>query len=122
MDTLSARIRTARERHGWTQAELGQRADMAAAAVSHFENGVRQPSLESLVRLADALDVSTDELLGRLTHAADRVDPVFLRAAQSDVTTYDMVKRITEALLLADQEKQAASNIPKASSVSMRTL
>ena len=35
------------------------------AAISHFETGERRPSLENLLKLADALAVSVDYLLGR---------------------------------------------------------
>jgi transcriptional regulator with XRE-family HTH domain len=33
--------------------------------VSHFESGARKPSFENLKKLATALDVTTDYLLGR---------------------------------------------------------
>ncbi len=36
------------------------------AAVSHFETGARKPSFNNLKRLADALEVTTDFLLGRV--------------------------------------------------------
>lgn len=86
---------------------------MAAAAISHFENGVRAPSLDSLIRLADALDITTDELLGRVAYATSRVDPLFLRAAQSDARTYDVLKRVTEALLDAQASANAQSRSPE---------
>ena len=89
-----------RELRQLTQSELGRRAGLAPAAISHFETGQRAPSLESLVRLADALDCSIDLLLGREnTHAASRVDPVFLRASNADAKTLDTLKRVTAALL-----------------------
>lgn len=34
-------------------------------SISHYERGESQPTLECLCRIADALDVSVDELLGR---------------------------------------------------------
>ena len=55
---------------------------MGAASVSHFETGQRAPSLESLVKLADALEVSVDTLLGRApVEAGAMLDPIFLRAS-----------------------------------------
>lgn len=59
------RLLEAREKSGLTQAQLAERAGMTAAAVSHFETGSRRPSFENLLRLAEALRVSTDYLLGR---------------------------------------------------------
>jgi transcriptional regulator with XRE-family HTH domain len=97
---LPNRLRAFREMRGLTQSELGARAGMAAASVSHFETGQRIPSLDSLVRLADALEVSTDALLGRATaESASAVDPVFLRASRASAQALDTVRRVTEAVL-----------------------
>jgi transcriptional regulator with XRE-family HTH domain len=98
--TLQARFRAFREMRGLTQGELGARAGMAAASISHFETGQRVPSLDSLVKLADALEVSVDALLGRTSaENASQLDPVFLRASQASAQTLDTVRRVTEALL-----------------------
>jgi len=97
-------FRTIRERRGLTQVALGQRAGIAPASISHFETGQRVPSLESLVKLADALGVSVDELLGRVPEdASPQVDPIFLRASRAPTDTLDAVKRVTAALLGEDQ-------------------
>jgi transcriptional regulator with XRE-family HTH domain len=68
------------------------------------------PSLDSLVKLADALGVSVDALLGRVAvEASANVDPVFLRASRANAQTLDAVRRVTEALLAgskADQESR----------------
>jgi transcriptional regulator with XRE-family HTH domain len=104
-DAVSSKIfgrnlKKTREIRGLTQAELGHRAGMAGAAVSHFETGQRAPSLDSLVKLADALDVSTDQLLGRASASAPpRVDPIFVRASRANSQTLDVLRRVTAALL-----------------------
>jgi transcriptional regulator with XRE-family HTH domain len=90
---------------GLTQAELGARAGIAPAAVSHFETGQRTPSLDSLVKLADALRVSIDAMLGRATtEASSQVDPIFLRASRANAQTLDTVRRVTAALLGEDEK------------------
>lgn len=77
---------------------------MGAASVSHFETGQRVPSLESLVKLADALEVSIDGLLGRgSSEPGVAVDPLFLRASRAPAQTLDVLRRVTAALL-SDQE------------------
>lgn len=97
---LAANLQSLRELRGFTQAELGKRAGMAAASVSHFETGQRAPSLESLVKLADALEVSVDVLLGRAPiESSAQMDPIFLRASRADAKTLDTVRRVTAALL-----------------------
>ena len=53
-----------------TQGELAQRAGLPATAISHFEGDARKPSFDSLRRLANALDVTTDWLVGRTDNPA----------------------------------------------------
>ena len=66
-DAFPGRLRTAREKRGLNQGDLAHRARLQASAISHFETGTRKPSFDNLRRLADALDVTTDYLLGRVT-------------------------------------------------------
>ena len=61
---FAVRLRDARERQKLNQAELAQRAEMQPSAIAHFEANRRKPSFENVRRLAKALDVSTDYLLG----------------------------------------------------------
>lgn len=48
-----------------TQGELAVKAGLDPSVISHFEKGVRAPSLANFTRLADALEVSADYLLGK---------------------------------------------------------
>src|SRR4051812_24916707 len=59
------RLRTTREKKGLSQTDLAGKAGLQPSAVSHFETGRRAPSFDNLRRLADALDVSIDYLMGR---------------------------------------------------------
>lgn len=61
------RLRTARKKRNLRQGNLAARAGLQTSAISHFETGTRKPSFDNLRRLADALDVTTDYLLGRVT-------------------------------------------------------
>jgi transcriptional regulator with XRE-family HTH domain len=61
---FATRLREARERQGLNQAQLAQRADMQPSAIAHFEANRRKPSFENVRRLATALGVSSDYLLG----------------------------------------------------------
>src|SRR5271170_3750901 len=64
-DIFPLRLRQARELRDLNQGALAEKAGMQASAISHFETGTRKPSFDNLRRLADALDVTTDYLLGR---------------------------------------------------------
>lgn len=62
---FSVHLRAIRQSLGWTQERLARKAGMPTSAISHYESGRRSPSLDNLVQIADALDVSIDLLLGR---------------------------------------------------------
>ncbi|HEY8474499.1 MAG TPA: helix-turn-helix domain-containing protein [Natronosporangium sp.] len=61
--TFGQRLRHHRLARGLTLAELGQRVGRAPSALSALEHGRREPKLSLLRALAEALDVTTDELL-----------------------------------------------------------
>jgi transcriptional regulator with XRE-family HTH domain len=62
---IAANVRAAREAAGLTQAELGERSGMVAPVVTRLESGSHFPSLASLLKVADALEVEPGELLER---------------------------------------------------------
>jgi len=55
-------LRTWRTRRGFTQHELAQRADMQRSYISEVERGERNTSLQSIKKLADALNISPQRL------------------------------------------------------------
>jgi len=65
--TLALRLRAARIMQGLSQLEVGKKAGLQPSAISHFETGARKPSFDNFCRLADALGVSADYLIGRST-------------------------------------------------------
>lgn len=57
------RIQKLRKERHLSQAMLAEMAGLKAPAISQYESGARSPSFESLVKLSNALGVSTDYLL-----------------------------------------------------------
>lgn len=51
-----------REKKGLSQAELGNRVGLKQTTISQYENGSRKPKLAMAKKLADALDVSLDDI------------------------------------------------------------
>jgi len=62
-DLISRRIRELRIERGLSQAQLAERADTTMPYINHIEKGRKKPSLEMLISIAVALDVSIDILL-----------------------------------------------------------
>jgi transcriptional regulator with XRE-family HTH domain len=74
------RLRTAREElRCWNQSELAGRAGLPPSSIAHFETGARKPSFDTLRKLANALEVTTDYLLGRVDDPglAEAGDPLY---------------------------------------------
>lgn len=61
---IGQRIKKLREQSEFTQAKLAAEANITPAAISQIEKGERIPSTPILRRMAAALKVSTDYLLG----------------------------------------------------------
>ena len=59
------RLRELRKEEGITQIELAEILDKTNGAISAYETGRKNPSLEVLGELADLFGVSTDYLMGR---------------------------------------------------------
>lgn len=57
------RVRAARERMGITQEDLASRVGMSPSHMSIVERGVKVPRMDTVVKLANELDVSADYLL-----------------------------------------------------------
>ena len=59
------RIRYLMEAHGLTQYALAKRLGISQSTLCNWLNGKKEPSIESLWRLADYFDVTVDYLIGR---------------------------------------------------------
>ena len=60
---LGNRIRIAREKKGITQEELADRVNISPSHISVIERGVKTVRIDTVVRIANELDVSADYLL-----------------------------------------------------------
>jgi transcriptional regulator with XRE-family HTH domain len=55
-----------RKQKGWSQEKLAQEAGISYNTLIKVErNGIKNPKIETVIKLADALNVSLDELVGR---------------------------------------------------------
>lgn len=59
------KLREVRMARHFTQQKLADIVGLALRSYQCYEQGVREPSLDMLVKLADALEVPTDYLLSR---------------------------------------------------------
>lgn len=60
---LGVRVRQQRELNDWTQGELAKRVGVSSSFIGHIERGEKKASVETVVALCNALDVSPSVLL-----------------------------------------------------------
>ncbi len=65
MNLIGQQIKRRREELGYSQTDLARIIGKSPAAISQFESGHRFPSTQVLTKLADALRVTTEYLLGK---------------------------------------------------------
>ena len=59
---IGRNIRTLRNQRKWSQDALGESADLSCKFVGEIERGTVNPSLDSLMKIANALNVEIAEL------------------------------------------------------------
>lgn len=107
-DVFPERLKAARDLRGWNQAQLAAAAKLPPSSIAHFESGSRKPSFENLGRLANALEVTTDFLLGRVDHheVARDADPLFRDAAKLSGQDRELAKDFLKMLAERHDAKQ----------------
>ena len=60
---LGKRIRHYRKRRGYTQEQLGLNINTSGAYISNIERGVKKPSLDNLVSIAETLDITVNDMI-----------------------------------------------------------
>ena len=65
MKIFQERLKQERKALKLTQRDFAQKLGITQPSYIRYENGTSQPTLETLVTIADVLEVSIDYLLGR---------------------------------------------------------
>ena len=107
-DIFRERLRVVRDGlRGMSQAELAKITGLPPSSIAHFEGGTRKPSFDNLRKLATALNVTTDYLLGRVDapEVAASADPLYRRVA--DLTERDRSLAADFLDMLAERDRKA---------------
>ncbi|MEX1029581.1 MAG: helix-turn-helix transcriptional regulator [Paenibacillaceae bacterium] len=62
---IAVRLAELRKNNNWSMQYLANRIGMAKSTYAGYESGYRQPSLDTLQKMAEIFNVSTDYLLGK---------------------------------------------------------
>ena len=102
--TVGKKIRSVRMRKGMSQSMLAEMVEVSPPYISCIENGVKNASIETLVKIANALQVSIDELLDDNLEDNLIASPRAFEVVLSDCNEYekrillDMVSSMKKAL------------------------
>ena len=69
---MGEELRKARERAGLTQEQLAFQASLSRPYISQLERNLKSPTVDTLFRICDALDVSAVEMIKRVDAARKR--------------------------------------------------
>ena len=93
-DVFAERLKKVREKRGRGQQQVAEMTKLPPSSISHFEAGSRKPSFDNLRRIAHALDVTTDFLLGRVDEmnrieGAERIHRHLNKLSENDLKLAD---------------------------------
>lgn len=70
MSDFASRIADLRKEHHLTQNKLSEVTGLSKIGIQSYERRIRKPTMDALIALADAFDVSIDYLVGRSDNPA----------------------------------------------------
>lgn len=88
--TLGQHIISLRKEKKFSQSELGKRAATSGDLIGRYERDEVKPSIDVIIRIADALNISIDYLVGKTSFELNQ----------------DMLKRFQEVSSLPDTDKK----------------
>ena len=104
---IGNRIKAARKAKGLSQSKLSELIDKSVGYMSYIETGSKKPSLETLIQIANALDVTIDELLSDNLVAASPVSNTQINQLLSDCSAFEKsvillsIKSIKDAIRIS---------------------
>lgn len=75
---FSERLKELRKKANFTQVEVAEKIGISQPAYASWERGVKKPTQENLVRIAQILNVSVDYLVGNSEEKSDELDNIEL--------------------------------------------
>ena len=102
--SIGNRIREMRTDKGWTQAKLAEKSGVEPSNISHIERAATKLSLPTLVNIANALDVTLDEIaygsLVKSTHISVKmIDDILADCSHDELKSLAEVIKATKNVL-----------------------
>ena len=108
--TFGEHIATLRKRKGLSQSDLGKAVGTSGDIIGKYERDEVKPSIEVASKIADALEVSLDFLLGKTTAELDKKTLKRLQDIQKlPEEERNVIYKVVDSLLRDFKTKQAYS-------------
>lgn len=75
---FSERLKTLRKQAQLTQVDVAEKLGISQPAYASWERGIKKPTQENLVKIAQVLNVSVDYLVGNSGEKSDELDNIEL--------------------------------------------
>lgn len=106
---LGKRLKELRTNKKMTQEELGRKINVTKVSISGYENGNRSPDTETLQKIADIFEVSTDFLLGRTdtpnANGTDKDKSFYISKIAKEFPDIDLMFKDMESLTAEEMEE-----------------
>jgi transcriptional regulator with XRE-family HTH domain len=111
-EAFAARLIEARQKRQLSQVELAKKTGLPASSISHFEAKKRRPSFDNLSKLADALNVTADFLIGRSEDTSTAAVSESIRANLDKLDNYqlDLADQFIEMLAKSRVKSSSETN------------
>jgi transcriptional regulator with XRE-family HTH domain len=65
-EMFGKRLKQLRKKSGWSQQKLAEKASLSYNVITKIEQGAaKNPNIQTMIKLADAFQISLDDLVGR---------------------------------------------------------
>lgn len=103
---FSERLKKLRKDTGLTQVEVANKLGISQPAYASWERGIKKPTQDNLVKIAQILNVSVDYLVGNSQEALDELDNIELLFRMNSKGLSEEEKEIFKKELIAFMEKR----------------
>jgi putative transcriptional regulator len=109
---FSERLKTLRKEARLTQVDVAEKLGVSQPAYASWERGIKKPTQENLVKIAQVLNVSVDYLVGLSEEKTDELDNIELLFRMNSKGLTDEEKGIfkKELIEFMEERKKAFDN------------
>ena len=103
---FAERLKTLRKQVKLTQGHIAEKLNISQQAYASWERGVKKPTQENLVKIAQVLNVSVDYLVGNSEEKSDELDNIELLFRMNSKGLTDEEKKVFKKELIEFMEER----------------